>query len=343
MNFLDLSSTCGSPALLVVLKVVSNILKLVQMIGPILAICSLIYTIIKMINNPDEKKNVKRIKNSLIALVLLFFIPMIVNTVVGMLGDTTKFSDCWNSINTTSSNGSSSASGNSKYKEVNSKKSTSQIVTDPSEYQRGTAKPSSSTNTGSNNNGSSSGSGNRAGSGNTKSNKVVFIGDSRTVQMYAYLNGTWSGANYSSGGVHEVGSDIYVAEGAKGLAWMKDTGIPAAKKYFVKGNAIVILMGVNDLSNAENYITYVNKNAASWKSNGSSLYFVSVNPCQGSYSNLNSSITTFNSKLKSGLDSSVGWIDTNSYLTKNGFNTTDGLHYDEATYRAIHDYIKNRV
>ena len=339
MFFFDLSSTCGSPALLVVLKIVSNILKLIQMIGPIVAIFSLIYTVILLINNPDEKKYVKRIKNSLIALLLLFFVPVIVNVVVGMMGDTTKFSDCWNSINTdgvTIGN-----NGNYiKYKEVDSGRSTSQIFTDSSEYQRGTPLPSSSS---SGSNTGNSGSGNRAGTGNTKSNKVVFIGDSRTVQMYAYLNGIWSGANYSSGGVHEVGTDIYVAEGSQGLAWMKNTGIPAAKKYFVKGNAIVILMGVNDLSNAENYITYVNGNAASWKSNGSSLYFVSVNPCQGSYSNLNSSITTFNSKLKNGLDGSVGWIDTNSVLTRNGFNTTDGLHYDEATYKVIHDYIKNIV
>lgn len=333
MNFLEISSSCSDPAMLVILKIVSNGLELIQIIGPIVAIFSLIYTVVLLIKNPDEKKYVKRIKNSLIALVVLFFVPVIVNVVAGVLGDSTKLSDCWNNI----SNINTVTIGTSEYKEVNSKKSTSQIITDPFSYQRGTAKPTTSTDTNSGN------TGNRAGVGNTKSNKVIFIGDSRTVQMYAYLNGTWSGANYSSGGVHEVGTDIYVAEGSKGLAWMKDTGIPASKKYFVKGNAIVILMGVNDLSNAENYITYVNNNAASWKSNGSSLYFVSVNPCEGSYSYLNSSISTFNSKLKNGLNNNVGWIDTNSVLIQNGFETTDGLHYDESTYKVIHDYIKNRV
>lgn len=313
------------------MTVVKNILKIIQIIGPIVSIFSLIYTIILLIKNPDEKKYMKRIKNSLIALVLLFFIPTIVNAVVSTLGDSTKFSDCWNNVNTTSA-------GSSTFKEIETGKSTSQLITDPTEYQRGTSKPTTSSS-----NNKSSSSGNKAGEGNTKSNKVIFIGDSRTVQMYAYLNGTWSGANYSSGGIHIVGNDIYVAEGAKGLAWMKDVGIPAAKKYFVKGNAIVILMGVNDLSNADNYISYINSNSSSWKSNGSSLYFVSVNPCQGSYSNLNSTIINFNSKLKNGLNSSVGWIDTNTVLTNNGFKTTDGLHYDESTYKVIYDYIKNRV
>ena len=334
MLFLDLNSSCSSSTLLIVLVVVKNILKIIQIIGPIISIFSLIYTIILLIKNPDEKKYIKRIKNSLIALLLLFFIPVIVNVVVATLGDKTTFSDCWNNVNTSSINANISTS---TYKEIGTSKSTSQLITDPTEYQRGTAKPTTSSN------GNSSSSGNKAGEGNTKSNKVVFIGDSRTVQMYAYLNGTWSGANYSSGGVHEVGNDIYVAEGAKGLAWLKDVGIPVAKKYFVKGNAIVILMGVNDLSNADNYVNYINSNSSSWKSNGSSLYYVSVNPCQGTYSNLNSSITMFNSKLKSSLNSNVGWIDTNTVLINNGFNTTDGLHYDEATYKVIHDYIKKRV
>ena len=161
--------------------------------------------------------------------------------------------------------------------------------------------------------------------------------------MYAYLNGSWSGANYSSGGVHVVGSDIYVAEGAMGLNWMKSTGIPAAQQYFGSGSAIVILMGVNDLSNASNYISYVNSNAATWKRNGSSLYFVSVNPCDGNYSHLNSKIQSFNAQVKNGLSGTVGWIDTYSQLYSVGFNTTDGLHYDKSTYQTIYNYIKSKV
>ena len=124
---------------------------------------------------------------------------------------------------------------------------------------------------------------------------------------------------------------------------MKNTGMPVAKKYFGSGTAIVILMGVNDLSNANNYINYVNSNAASWKSNGSSLYFVSVNPCNGSYSNMNSKIQQFNGTVKNGLNGNVGWIDTNSQLYSVGFKTTDGLHYDKSTYQTIYNYIKSKV
>ena len=124
------------------------------------------------------------------------------------------------------------------------------------------------------------------------------------------------------------------------LNWLKSTGIPNAKSYFTSGNAIVILMGVNDLSNSNNYVSYINDNAGEWKKNGCSLYFVSVNPCDGSYSNLNSSIASFNTTVKRGLNSTVGWIDTNSNLS---FNTTDGLHYDSNTSNSIYNYIKGKV
>lgn len=327
MQILDVNSACTEPALSLILPTIKRALSLIQILGPILLFVSLIYTFIQLIRKPEEKKYISRIKNSLIALVVVFFVPTIVNVIFGMLGNTTTFSSCWN-------NSGNNESKTHEYIEIESGSTASSIYMDPSLYQRGTTKPSSST-------GNSSG--NRSESGNTKSNKVVFIGDSRTVQMYAYLNGTWSGANYSSGGIHEVGNDIYVAEGSMGLAWLKSTGIPAAKKYFVKGNAIVILMGVNDLGNANSYVSYVNSNASNWKSNGSSLYFVSVNPCSGSYSHLNSSISTFNSTVKNGLNNTVGWIDTNSILTKNGFTATDGLHYNESTYKTIHDYIKSKV
>lgn len=335
MQILDVSSACNDAALSLVLSAFKKALSLIQLLGPILLFISLTYTFIQLVRKPDEKKYVSRIKNSLIALLVVFFVPLIVNVLFGALGNTTTFSSCWNSAG---NNGGGSSPH--EYIEIESGGTTSTIYTDPSQYQRGTTKPASSGTTGSS---SGSSSGDRSGSGNTKSNKVVFIGDSRTVQMYAYLNGTWSGANYSSGGVHEVGTDIYVAEGSMGLAWLKSTGIPAAKKYFVRGNAIVILMGVNDLSNANSYVSYINSNASSWKSSGSSLYFVSVNPCSGSYNDLNSSISTFNSTVKSGLNNTVGWIDTNSVLTKNGFTATDGLHYNESTYRTIHDYIKSKV
>jgi len=274
--------------------------------------------------NPDEKKEPGKIKNKIIALILLFFIPTLVNGVMGLLDDSTTFSSCWNS-NTRVLN-----QGNS-YISTEGKNKVNPIYVNPDDYEKGVEKPK---NNNSNNNSNSS---------SNSISKIVFIGDSRTVQMYAYLTNDWNGANYSSGGVHNVDGNIIVAQGSMGLDWMKKTGIPAAQQYFGSGTAIVILMGVNDLSNIDNYISYVSNNVSNWTSNGSSLYFATVNPCSGSYSHLNSSIDSFNSKLKNGMPSNVKIIDTNAYLVSNGYKTTDGLHYDKTTSDMIYNYIKNNV
>lgn len=343
MYFLaSIGSACNDPGLASILAVVKRMMSLFQIIGPILSLFSIAYHLTMMMKNPDDKKGLPKIRNSAIALIVLFMVPVIVNAVFGFLDDSTTFSSCWN-------NATIHTSGGGSYVSPTEDDNRTPIYSDPSEYEKGKKQikpPSSSPSGGSSIGGASKtsgGVGDYVGTGNTSSSKVVFIGDSRTVQMYAYLNNNWSGANYSSGGVHVVGNDIYVAEGAMGLNWLRGTGILAAKQYFTSDTAIVILMGVNDLSNASNYISYINSNAASWKRNGSSLYFVSVNPCSGSYSNLNSKIQNFNAQVKSGLSSNVGWIDTYTQLNSVGFKSTDGLHYDKSTYQTIYNYIKSKV
>ncbi len=317
-----LAINCNDPGLASFFMIAKNILNLIRILGPILCMISLALTLFRMMQDPDEKKNPKKIKNTLIATAVLFFVPTIVFALVGLVDENTPIGSCWNSASTT-------RGGTSTYippHDDGGSKST--IYTDPKDYQKSTPK--------------SDGDGTQ-GVGNSDANRVIFIGDSRTVQMYAYLNNDWGGANYSSGGVHVVGSDIYVAQGGMGLDWMKSTGIPAASNYFRNGTAIVILMGVNDLFNVNNYISYINSNASSWKSSGSSLYFVSTNPCSGSYSHLNSKIDSFNATMKSSLSNTVGWIETASQLKSSGFTATDGLHYDKGTYQNIYNIIKSNV
>ena len=340
MNILQIVSSCNDPGLSSLLGVVRNVMNLIQIIAPILLLVMAAIHLTQLMRDPDDKKKIKKVQNSALAAVI-FFIPMLVNVVFGMLGESTSISSCWNeaSINKTKP----------QYIDPYGNRTKSPIISGPSANSN-----SNGGGTTVNQNGSSHSSGkfdsnyptnggNKSGDGNSKASRTIFIGDSRTVQMYAYLNGNWNGANYSSGGVHEVGNDVYVAEGAMGLQWMKSTGIPAATKYFTSGSAIVILMGVNDLTNSKNYISYVNQNSSTWKSNGSSLYYVSVNPCNGSYQQLNAKIESFNATLRNNLDSSVGWIDTYSILVNDGFSTTDGLHYDKSTYQTIYNYIKSNV
>lgn len=90
-----LEINCNNQALGNILGIVKNILTLIQILGPILCIISLIVLFIKIMNNPEDKKLKKGIQNSIISLVLLFFIPLLVDVVMNLLGNNNTISSCW--------------------------------------------------------------------------------------------------------------------------------------------------------------------------------------------------------------------------------------------------------
>ena len=308
---LDALSTCNNAALTFILPTIKRVMLLIQIIVPIILIIMGVVQFTQLVNAPDDKKKFKALINKVIAAIIVFFIPVLLNVVMGVIGESTEFSNCWikadENVKIT----------DSKYKEW--KKRPKYNVITGGEYEE-SKKPT-----------------------NSETSRYIFVGDSRTVQMYAYKTGNWSTANYSDGGIHPVENDIFIAQGSQGLEWMKSTGMPAASKYMAKKTALIILMGVNDISNVDNYISYLKENVGTWKEKGVKVYFVSVNPCEGSYSSMNSKITSFNSKLKNNLPSDVKWIDTYSHLMSDGYKTTDGLHYNEETSNKIYNYIKSAL
>ena len=87
---------CNNVALVNLLAILKNILNFVWILGPLLAIVSLTINITMLVKDPDDKKIPKKIKNSLLALFLLFFVPTIVNAAMYMLDDSFEISACWN-------------------------------------------------------------------------------------------------------------------------------------------------------------------------------------------------------------------------------------------------------
>ena len=87
MHIIDIITSCNDSSLKEILLIVKKILGLIQLLGPLLAIVSLVYTFIMLVNKPDDKKLPKRITNSLLALIIMFFIPVIVNAVFYILDD----------------------------------------------------------------------------------------------------------------------------------------------------------------------------------------------------------------------------------------------------------------
>ena len=313
MFILDMVSTCGNPALSNLFSIAQKMTTIIQILAPILAIIALGINLTKSVMNPDDKKNFSMYKNWIIALVMVFAIPTLVNVTMGILGEDYDISACWNNAKN------ANTSGNSTYKPVNNNKPSGPINTTPDSYDKG----SSGNNNNNNSNNTSSNSNNSVTTKN-----VIMIGDSRCVQMKSHVG---------------AGSDIWSCKGSMGLNWMKNTGVPNVESKIGNGTKIVIMMGVNDLYQPEAYISYINQKASTWSSKGAKTYFVSVNPVDGSYSNLTSKIVSFNNKLKNGLNSNVRYIDTYNYLVSSGFNTSDGLHYKSDTSRKIYNYIKSNI
>ena len=313
MFILDMVGTCGNPALANLFNIAQRIITIIQILAPILAIIALGINLTKSVLNPDDKKNFSMYKNWIIALVMVFAIPTLVNATMGILGEDYDISACWNNAKN------ANTSGNSTYKPVNNNKPSGPINTTPDSYDKG----SSGNNNNNNSNNTSSNSNNSVTTKN-----VIMIGDSRCVQMKSHVG---------------AGSDTWSCKGSMGLNWMKNTGVPNVESKIGNGTKIVIMMGVNDLYQPEAYISYINQKASTWASKGAITYFVSVNPVDGSYSNLTSKIVSFNNKLKNGLNSNVRYIDTYNYLVSSGFNTSDGLHYKSDTSRKIYNYIKSNI
>lgn len=96
MNILAIINECGDPGLAKILQIIKSALGLIQMIGPIVAIISIVINLIKLMASPDEKKYKNLIRNWLIAFVMLFLLPIIINLVMALLDSSFRISSCWN-------------------------------------------------------------------------------------------------------------------------------------------------------------------------------------------------------------------------------------------------------
>jgi NADH:ubiquinone oxidoreductase subunit 6 (subunit J) len=98
LEVLTMVSECSVPALGLALKAIKNLLSVIQIIVPIVLMCAVTFHLIKMMQNPDEKKNFSKVKNSFLAAAIIFFIPVLINMLMNILGEDYNVSLCWNNI-----------------------------------------------------------------------------------------------------------------------------------------------------------------------------------------------------------------------------------------------------
>lgn len=150
---------------------------------------------------------------------------------------------------------------------------------------------------------------------------VLYVGDSRTEGMKI--------------AVGESENIKFIAKVGAGLSWLKSSAASSAEGIIKSKPETIIIFnfGVNDLGNIDNYLTFYR----TFGQKSSNIWYMSVNPVvDGKSSVTNAQIEEFNSKLKAQAGSR--YIDTYSYLKTDGFNSPDGLHYDNDTYKKIHEY-----
>ncbi len=158
--------------------------------------------------------------------------------------------------------------------------------------------------------------------------EYIFAGDSRTVQMS-----------------QAVDEDDYkwIAKVGEGYNFFSSEAVPQIDATVGDGSVIIINYGVNDLHNSEKYIKLINKKIDSWIDAGATVYYAAVTPVSDYPTITNSDIEKFNSEMRKGLDSRIGWLDGYSFLQNHGFSTGDGLHYNEATYQSLYSFYVNQV
>ncbi len=163
---------------------------------------------------------------------------------------------------------------------------------------------------------------------------IIFVGDSRTVQMKRAVK-------------YDRSVCSFIAESSMGYEWFRDEAVPAVDSalYSMGGNiAIVVNMGVNDLSDVEWYTKLVNRKAAEWASRGADTYYMSVNPVDDGRTQVkNSQIEEFNTSLQDSLDTAVAWIDCYGFLMAYGYESADGLHFTDDTSRDIYRYCLDQL
>ncbi len=187
-----------------------------------------------------------------------------------------------------------------------------------------------------------------------KGSKTILVGDSRTVGICQL-----SSSGYYSGACRDYNA---VCQGGMGYNWFKATGV-AGVNGLLEQNAntrhnIVILLGVNDISNTEywadnavkEYMGIITEHAnGDWKNQN--IIFASITPIGAeqtggkwpvSQTNINYFNTQIRSKIASSGLSNVSYCDISTGIDLNGKFAGDNLHYTGAGYTTMYNQIVNK-
>lgn len=100
-----LATCCSNPALTSFLYVAKRIIDIIQIVLPMVLLIAGTIQFVQLTINPEMKNGFRKLLNKLMAAFFVFFIPILVDAVLGVVPNSVNLSSCWQqakSINPTS-------------------------------------------------------------------------------------------------------------------------------------------------------------------------------------------------------------------------------------------------
>ena len=185
-----LGTCCNDYGLVALFDIARKVFNLVQILAPIILIMMTIIHFVKLAANPEMKDGMKRIYNMVLATVIVFFLPVFVDTVMNLMpgGENFQIATCWQQA--AQSNYVVNAL-DTQYINPNKNDRKSPVLTDPSAYDAG-AVPNYQ-NGGSNGESASSDNGYVSnGTASATGQAIVAYASKFIGQRYVY-GGSWNG------------------------------------------------------------------------------------------------------------------------------------------------------
>ena len=144
-----------------------------------------------------------------------------------------------------------------------------------------------------------------------KTSQMCFIGDSRTVHMGAAV----------------LTEAKFIAKSSMGLDWFMDTASVEFESIKNDVEMCVVALGINDIRHVDEYILRLNEFAEKYPDK--IFIYANIGPVdENLYTGIpNSSLEKFNQKMLDGLSDRWQILDQYTYLSAEGFSSSDGLHY----------------
>ena len=161
-----INSCCSNYGLARLLSIYNNIMGLIHIFVPIILIVMLTVNLAQLMMKPDDEKLPKKPLPKVIAAILVFFLPTIVNVVLGLLPNNFDLYGCLNAAKKADS---IAKNNQTIYVSVNDEKK-KQLIINPSEYEKGKKQTNNNTNNNKNNTNNNSNNNNSNNNSNNSNN-----------------------------------------------------------------------------------------------------------------------------------------------------------------------------